>query len=113
VIAFLSAVGESLPLYIVTSEESPALRKQLKKRGVRFVQDFILKSCAKAYFNAEIFQEYVMTVFLPDLNELRSREQFAEQEAILLMDNGPDHVMSCHVMLVTLLFGISVMRRSV
>jgi hypothetical protein len=82
VIACLSAAGASLPLYIVTSEESPALREQLKKRGVRFVQDFILKSCVKAYLNAEIFQEYVMAVFLPNLNELRRREQFLEQEAV-------------------------------
>jgi hypothetical protein len=92
----------------VISQESPALREQLKKRGVRFMQDFILKSCAKADINAEILQKYVTTMFLPNLNELLSREQFAEQEAVLLMDNVPGHVMS-----VRLLFGFSIMRRSV
>jgi hypothetical protein len=113
VIVCLSAASEGLPLYIVTSEESPALRQQMKKHGVRFVQDFIQKSCAKAYLNAEIFQEYVMTMFLPDLNELRSREQFAEQEVVLLMDNAPGHVISCDVISVRLLFGFSVMQRFV
>jgi hypothetical protein len=35
VIACISAAGESLTAYIVTSQDSPTLREQLKKRGVR------------------------------------------------------------------------------
>ena len=92
VIACVSAAGESLTPYIVTSQDSPAVREHLKKRGVRFGTDFILKPCQKPYINAQIFEEYIRTVFLPNLNELRSLEQFAEEDAVLLMDNCPSHV---------------------
>jgi hypothetical protein len=64
----------------------------LKKRALRFGTDFILKSPAKPYISAEIFKEYVTTVFIPNLNELRSFEQFAEDKAILLIDNALGHV---------------------
>jgi hypothetical protein len=57
VIACVSAAGESLTPYIVTSQDSPVVRRQLKTRGVRFDTDFILKSRAKPYINAEIFEE--------------------------------------------------------
>jgi hypothetical protein len=73
---------------------------------VWFGTDFTLKSRAKADINAEIFQEYVVTVFLPNLNELPSLGQFAEEEAILLMDNVLGHVSE-------VTRGFSVMRRSV
>jgi hypothetical protein len=49
---------------------------------MRFWTDFILKSRATAYINAEIFQEYVRMVLPPNLTELRSLEQFAEEEAV-------------------------------
>jgi hypothetical protein len=35
---------------------------------------FIVKSRAKASLNAEIFEESVTTVFIPNLNELRGVE---------------------------------------
>jgi hypothetical protein len=31
-------------------------------------------------------------VFIPNLNELRNLEQFADEDAVLLMDNCPRHV---------------------
>jgi hypothetical protein len=51
-----------------------------------------LKSCAQPYITAEIFQEEVTTVFLPNLNELRSLDHFASEEAVSLMANWPSHV---------------------
>jgi hypothetical protein len=36
--------------------------------------------------------EYIRTVFLPNLNELRTLEEFAEEDAVLFMDNGRSHV---------------------
>jgi hypothetical protein len=88
----VSAAGESLIPGIVTSQDSPVVHAQLKKRAVRFGTDLILKSRAKPYINAEIFEEYLGTVFLPDLDELRSLEEFAAEDAILVMDNCPSHV---------------------
>jgi hypothetical protein len=92
VIACVSAAGESLTPYIVTSQDSAKLREQLRKRGVRFGTDFILRGRSKPYINAEIFEEYIRTVFLPNLNELRSLEQFADEDAVLLMDNCSSHI---------------------
>jgi hypothetical protein len=51
-----------------------------------------LKGLSKPYINAEIFEEYLRTVFLPNIDELRTLDQFKEEEAILMMDNCPDHV---------------------
>jgi hypothetical protein len=47
VVACVSTAGESLTPYIVTSQDSPGLQDKLKKRGVRFGMDCILKSRAK------------------------------------------------------------------
>jgi hypothetical protein len=55
VIACVSAAGESLIPYITPLQDSPPVRAQLKKRGVRFGTDLIMKSNAKPYINAEIF----------------------------------------------------------
>jgi hypothetical protein len=92
IVACISAAGESLIPYIVTSQDTPSLREHLKKRGAHFGTDFILKSRAKPYINTEIFAEYARTVFLPNLNEVRILAEFAGEEAILLIDNCPSHV---------------------
>jgi hypothetical protein len=92
VIACVSAAGESLTPYIVTSQDSPVVRAQLKKRCVRFGTAFLWKSRAKPYTNAEIFEEDIHTVFLPNLDELRNLEEFAAEDVILLMDNCPGHM---------------------
>jgi hypothetical protein len=86
------AAGESLTPYILTSHDSPKVRERLKKHGVRFGTDFSLKHRAKPYVNAAIFAEYIRMVFIPNLNELRNLEQFADENAVLLMDNCPHHV---------------------
>jgi hypothetical protein len=68
------------------------VRERLKKHGVRFGTDFILKHRAKPYVSAEIVAEYIRMVFIPNLNELRNLEQFADDDAIVLMDNCPSHI---------------------
>jgi hypothetical protein len=92
VIACVSAAGESLIPDIVPSQGSPVIRAQLKKRGVCFGTAFILKSRAKPYINAENFEKQIRTVFLSNLDELQSLEEFSAEDAILLMDNCPSHV---------------------
>jgi hypothetical protein len=59
---------------------------------VRFGTDLILKQRAKAHVHGEIFLEYIRMVFLPNLNELRSLEEFADEDAVSLMDNCSSHV---------------------
>jgi hypothetical protein len=57
----------------------------------------ITKSNAKPYINAEIFLDYVQTVFLLGLAELWRLDEFAEEIAVLLMDNCPSHI-TCAVL---------------
>jgi hypothetical protein len=53
----------------------------LKTPGVRFGTDFILKARAKVYINAEICGEYIHRVFLTNITELRSLDEFADEDA--------------------------------
>jgi hypothetical protein len=97
VIACVSAVGESLVPDIITSQDFPSVREQLKKHGVRFGTDLMMKSNAKPDINAEIFVDYVWTVLLPNPGELRRLNEFAEEMVVLLTDNYPSHI-ACAVM---------------
>jgi hypothetical protein len=43
-------------------------------------------------FDSEIFLGYVQTVFRRHPAELRRLDEFAEEIAVLLMDNCPSHI---------------------
>jgi hypothetical protein len=92
VIACVSAAEESLTPYIITSQALTSVQERLKKEGVRFGRDFVLRSNPNLYINAEIFLDYIRTVFLPNLAELRTLDAFTEETGVVLMDNGPRHV---------------------
>jgi hypothetical protein len=66
--------------------------RAIEKHGVRFGTDVIFRHRAKPYVNAAMFAEYIRMVFIPNRNELRDPEQFADEDAVLLMDNCPSHV---------------------
>jgi hypothetical protein len=51
-----------------------------------------MKVQPKPDVDAEIFFDYIKTVFFPNLAGLRNLEAFAEENAVLLMDNCPCHV---------------------
>jgi hypothetical protein len=42
--------------------------------------------------SSQLFAEYIPTVLLPYVDELWSNEEFADKEAVLLMDNCSVHV---------------------
>jgi hypothetical protein len=92
VIAWASAAGESLTPYIITWPASRPVQKWLKKDGVRFGPDFVSRSIPSPYINAEIFLDYIRTVFLPTFGELRTLAAFTEETGVLLMDNCPSHL---------------------
>jgi hypothetical protein len=94
VIACISTAGESLTLDIITSQAPRSVQEWLKKEGGRFGTDFVLRSNPKPYINAEIFLDYIQTVFLPNLAELRTLDAFTEETGVLLMEKCPSHVMS-------------------
>jgi hypothetical protein len=56
-----------------------SVRERLKKEGVRFGTDFVLRSNPKPYINPEIFLDYIRTVFLPNMAELRTLDAFTEE----------------------------------
>jgi hypothetical protein len=92
VIACIYAAEESLTPYIITSQAPTSGQERIKKEGVRFNTEFVLRSNPKPYINAEIFLDYIRTVFLSNLAELRTLEGFAEETGELLMANCPSHV---------------------
>jgi hypothetical protein len=92
VIACISTARESLTPYIITSQAPTSVKERLKKEGVRFGTVFVLNSNPSPYINAEIFLDYIRTVFLPNLAELRTLDAFTEETGVLLMDNCPSHV---------------------
>jgi hypothetical protein len=56
-------------------------------RGVRLGIDFVLRQRSKPYVNAILFLEYINSIFIHYLNELRDPEQFDICEDPLLMNN--------------------------
>jgi hypothetical protein len=92
VIACVSAAGESLTPDIITFQAPTSIQEQLKKDGVRFGTDFVLRSNPKPYINAEIFLDSIRTVFLPNLAELRTLDGFTEETGVSLIHNCPSPV---------------------
>jgi hypothetical protein len=101
IITCISAGGESLTPYIVMLQDSERLRKRLMARGVRLGVDFVLTHRPKPYINGKLFLDYITHIFVPYLNELRESEEFAECEAILLMDNCSPHMGDAVIALLT------------
>jgi hypothetical protein len=88
----MSTAGESLMPYVVMSQNSLPVREALKKRGMHLGTDLILKHRTKPYINVEIFADSIHNVFILNLNELQTLEEFTDEEAVLQMDNRPSDV---------------------
>jgi hypothetical protein len=100
-IACVSAAGESLPPDVVTSQNFPPVQEQLRKHGVRFGRNLILKSNSRTYVNAEIFPDDIRSVFLPYVIGLRSLAGLGAEDAVLLIDNCSAHVTDDVIRLLT------------
>jgi hypothetical protein len=87
VIACISTAGESLTPYIITSQTPTSVQERPQKEGVRSGTDFVLRSNPKPFIKAEIFFDYIRTIFLPNLAELQTLEGFTEETGVLLIDN--------------------------
>jgi hypothetical protein len=91
VVACISAAGEHMMPFLVCSQGNTAVKRKFKIEGFRTGVYLILKSRHRPYMNSQLFTEYISTVFLPYIDKLRSNEEFADKEAVLLMDNCPIH----------------------
>jgi hypothetical protein len=101
VIACVFAVWKSLTPYMITSQDSASVREQLKKQGVQFGADFVSKSNRKPCVNAGIFLDFIRTVFVPHIAELRTLDAFSEEVGVLLMRDCPSHIIDDLIHLLT------------
>jgi hypothetical protein len=88
----VSASGKHLVPYLVTSQDPPALQDDLKWHGIEFGRHLIIKESQKAYVNGKTFAEYVKSVFIPYVTKVRRERGIRVEEAVLLMDNYPNHI---------------------
>jgi hypothetical protein len=79
VIACVSAAGESFLPYRVTLQNSSTIQEHLKKQGIRFGRDLILKFNQESYISVSIFLNYMRTVFLPYIDALRAWQSLHEK----------------------------------
>jgi hypothetical protein len=94
VVACISAAGEHMTPFFVCSQVNDAVERALKTQGFRMGIDLIIKRRNKPYVNSDLFHEYISTVLLPYIDELRTNDEFTDKEAVLLMDNCSVHVRS-------------------
>jgi hypothetical protein len=79
----MSAAGESRMPYRVTSENSSSVQEQLRKQGVRFGKDLILKSDRRPYVNTKIFLDDIKIVFLSFLVGFRDLAEFSTEHTVM------------------------------
>lgn len=92
VVVCITAAGESLTPFFVSSQFTAPVEMKLKQKGMRLGLDMIIRKRDRPYMNADLFLEYITKVFIPYIVELRSNEEFAGRPAILLMDNCSLHM---------------------
>jgi hypothetical protein len=59
IVRCISAGGECLIPYVVTSQDSAALHRALEATGMQMGKHLILKQRAKPYVNADLFENYL------------------------------------------------------
>jgi hypothetical protein len=69
-----------------------AIGEQWKKRDVRFQTGFNVKVRATPDNRAEIFTEYIRTIFLLSLRDSRNLDQCTDENAFVFMDDWIGHV---------------------
>jgi hypothetical protein len=67
VVACISASGTCLTPYVVMSQGSAAVRRDLEVDGMQIGRHLIVKHRGKPYVSAELFEDYLRSVFLPHL----------------------------------------------
>jgi hypothetical protein len=76
VVACISAAGKHTTTFSVSSQVNPTVKRQLKSEGFRLGVDLILKHRNKPDMCSQLFAEYILTVLLPSVDDLRSNEEY-------------------------------------
>jgi hypothetical protein len=87
----MSAAGEFLTPFVVSSQVNDKVIETLKIGGFRMGVDMVLKHKQKAYVTVTLFQQYGTSVLIPFIERLRTNPEFTGESAILLMDNCSIH----------------------
>jgi hypothetical protein len=88
----ISAAGEHMTPFFVSSQVNLTVERRLKSEVFRLGVDLIIKHRNKLYMSSQLFAKYISIVLLPYVDKLQSNEEFADKEAVLLMDNCSVHV---------------------
>jgi hypothetical protein len=86
VVACISASGDHMIPFVVSSQVNDALVWKLKIEGSRIGTEIILKKWEKPYMNAELFHECISTILFPHVAKVRSNLGLTNEPAVLLMD---------------------------
>jgi hypothetical protein len=78
--------------YIGMSQDSAPLHRALEVTGMQIGKHLILKRRDTPYVDADLFENYIQTVFRPHLLATRRVYHFGEEDAVLLMDNSSPHL---------------------
>jgi predicted translin family RNA/ssDNA-binding protein len=70
VICCVSAAGESLPPFVVSSQVNDKVIETLKIEGFRMGVDMVLEDKQKEYVTATLFHQYVTSVLIPFIERL-------------------------------------------
>jgi hypothetical protein len=92
VVACISAAGEHMTPFSVSSQVNPTVERRLKSEEFRLGVDLILKHGNERYMNSQLFAEYISTVLLLYVDELQSNEEFSDKKVVLLIGNCFVHV---------------------
>jgi hypothetical protein len=80
----------------VISQDSAAVRRDLEADDMPIGRhlNLILKLRDKPYTNAELFEDYLRSMFLPHLMITHIVKDPREEDAVLLMDDWSPHIIS-------------------
>jgi hypothetical protein len=88
-LACVSAAGDALTPMVISG---PPIRDSLWTKGLRQDEDAMVRQRNPAYVSEELFFEYMTTVFIPYVANIRQRPEFENEPAVLLMDSALPHV---------------------
>jgi hypothetical protein len=99
VVACISASGACLTPDVVISQDSAGVRRDLEADGmqIRHHLNLILKHRDEPYVNAEFFEDYLHSVFLPPVMITRIVKDLRKEDAVLMIDHCSAHITSLGV----------------
>jgi aspartate-semialdehyde dehydrogenase len=91
VVACISASGDHMMPFVVSSQISDAVVWKFKIEGFRTGTEIILQKREKPYMNPELFHEHIPTILLPHIAKLRSNLGATDELAVLLIEKCSVH----------------------